>query len=116
MNPGVSFGPSQQEGHGGAGVYPGKGTELGKGLEHQEQLRGLGKGLSLKKRSLGEDLLSLHNSLTGGAARGGSVREQGTGEEEMASICARGGLSWVLGKHFLQAAQDSNGVPVPGGV
>ena len=33
-----------------------------KGLEHQKQLRELGKGLSLEKRRLGRALLALHNS------------------------------------------------------
>lgn len=41
------------------------GTELGKGLELQEQLRELGKGLNLKERRLRRDLLTVHNSLTG---------------------------------------------------
>ena len=46
------------------------------------------------------------------------------GREEMASVCARRGLDWILEK-FLhlkayqvleQAAQGSGGVPIPGGI
>lgn len=36
-----------------------------KGLEHQEHLRELGEGLSLKKARLRGDLLTLYNSLIG---------------------------------------------------
>ena len=52
----------------------------GKGLEPQERLRELGKGLRLEQRRLRGALVALHKSLTGGGSRGGSGsarREQG---------------------------------------
>ncbi|KAF4803763.1 hypothetical protein TURU_013295 [Turdus rufiventris] len=95
--------------------------ELGKGLEHksdEEQMKELGKGLSLEKRRLKGELVAVHNSLTGGDSQGASgILSQGTrtGGEGMVSGWAMGGSGWKLGKYLIekgckaleQAAQGS---------
>lgn len=75
--------------------------ELEKGLEHQERLRKLGKGLSLEEKKLRGDLLALYNSLTGGGSQVGvkiCSQEQMIGQEEPASSCAKEGLGGISGR------------------
>uniref|UniRef100_A0A8C0VE07 Haloacid dehalogenase-like hydrolase domain-containing protein 2 n=44 Tax=Passeriformes TaxID=9126 RepID=A0A8C0VE07_CYACU len=69
-------------------------TELGKGLEPQERLRELGKGLSLEKRRLRGPLWLCTSPCQEGTAGGVGLCCQGTGTggEGTASGWARGGL------------------------
>ncbi|RLV83453.1 hypothetical protein DV515_00016458 [Chloebia gouldiae] len=88
--------------HGGAAGGPGKGIEMGKGLEHQEGLRELGGGPQPGEKEARGDLVALHNSLMEGTAGGvlsSAPREQGQEEREQ-----------------LQAAQSSDGVTTPEGI
>ena len=89
---GTALGPSGQEGHGGAGASPGKGTELGMELEHQEGLRELERGSAWRKGGAGGTLWLC----TTPDRRG--QQGTGTGGEGTASGWAREDLIWILGK------------------
>ena len=81
-------------------MYPKKGNEAVKGLEHRtygECLRELGL-VSLEKRRLGVDLIAHYNHWKGDCVEVGvGLFSQVTVIGQETSNCTRGGSGWMLG-------------------
>lgn len=81
-------------------MYPEKDSGAGEGLKSESSEEWL-RVFRLEKRRLGRDLKILCNSLkvcfsqVGGGELASCPRQQSTGQEEMVSNYARGGLDWI---------------------